>query len=232
MPFTTLDPTSTTAMKLANFFVSLLLSTFALANQIQSPDGANEEGLGYVNFDISYEIIERPEAKPAQPIEFTAAETATFNITFQNHEDQNVTIVGLAGSVIDATAGQESANITAQELGPFAVPINGSVNFQTAIQLTLPEGSFYLAPLLFVVKEEELMKVGIPPLSIFVSPPSMSFFNPKFLSVPLLIALVVIGGTYAMANSKSLGGKRETVARRGIKSKTADDGWLPDIHKK
>lgn len=219
-------------MKLRNLLFSFLLSSFAVADEKKLSDDASAGSLGYVNFDVSYNILERPDAKLTLPIEFTAKETATFNITFQNREDQNVTIVGLAGNVIDTMGGQEIANVTAQELGPFAVPVNDSVNFQTAIQLTLPEGSFYLAPLLFVVKEDELMKVGIKPVSIFVSPPPMSFFNPGFLSVQLVIGLVVIGATYALGNFRSSGTKRSKAARRGISDKSVDEGWLPDIHKK
>lgn len=236
-------------MKLAQLLSSFLLSCYAFADEdevttIIDPleetqnSGDSELGqLGYVNFDVSYDILERPGVQFTSPIEFASEETATFNITFRNNEASNITIVGIAGNVIDTMAGHEVANVTTQELGPFEVPVNESVNFRTAIQLTLPEGSFYLAPLLFVVREDELMKVGIKPVSIFVSPPAMSFFNPSFLSIQLLFAAVVIGAGYFFLESKNFGGKSGGKgARKGkkntdIRAATTDE-WLPDMHKK
>lgn len=190
----------------------------------QSSDESN-----FVNLNVSYEILERPKIRFDIPIEFDAKDVATLNITFQNNEESNVTVVGLTGSVIDAVVGYEVANVSAQELGPFVVPVNESVSFEAPIQLTLPEGSFILAPILYVVKSEELMKVGIRPFSIFISPPPMSFFNPGFLSIQVLLSLVVIGSAYLVINFRKQGNRKPK--RSTAQAKPVDDSWLPDVHK-
>ncbi|QLL33993.1 hypothetical protein HG536_0F03180 [Torulaspora globosa] len=184
----------------------------------------------FVNLNVTYDILEKPKINFNVPTEFAADETATFNITFQNNEDSNVTVVGLSGSVIDAMVGYEIANISAQELGPLNVAVNETVTFRAPIQLTLPEGSFFLAPILFIVKADKVMKVGIPPLSIFISPPPLSFLNPSFLSVQVLLGLVVVGTTYLVINFKKQGGR--STKKRSTKARPVDENWLPSIHKK
>ncbi|QLQ81605.1 hypothetical protein HG537_0F03660 [Torulaspora globosa] len=188
------------------------------------------EQRNFVNLNVTYEILEKPKISFSVPTEFVADETATFNITFQNNEDSNVTVVGFSGSVIDAVVGYEIANVSAQELGPFNVAVNETLNFQAPIQLTLPEGSFFLAPILFIVKADEVMKVGIPPLSIFISPPPLSFLNPSFLSVQILLGLIVVGTTYLVVNSKRQGGRN--TKKRSTKTRPVDEDWLPSIHRK
>lgn len=188
------------------------------------------EERNFVNLNITYEILEKPKINFNVPTEFVADETATFNITFQNNEDTNVTVVGLSGSVIDAMVGYEVANISARELGPFNVAVNETLNFQAPIQLTLPEGPFFLAPILFIVKADEVMKVGIPPLSIFISPPPLSFLNPGFLSVQILLGLIIVGITYLAVNFKKQGGRN--TKKRFTKTRPVDENWLPSIHKK
>lgn len=222
-------------MRLLSFFIAFILSKFVSAAEIEADELVEStEQPNFVNLDVSYEILEKPKFSFDTPIEFTTEEIATFNLTFLNNEDSNVTVVGLAGSVVDAITGYEVANVTAQELGPFNVAINGSANFQAPIQLNLPEGSFFLAPILFVVKADEVMKVGIRPLSIFISPPPLSFFNPGFLSVQVLLGLIIVGSTYLVVNSKNgkQGSKSKSTKKGAADKKPVDDSWLPSIHKK
>lgn len=221
-------------MKFVELILCFFFSTcFALEQEdldgISANLGDNHEEPNFINLDVSYHIDEQPGADLSEAMEFAFEESVTFNFKFQNNEDDNITVVGISGSVISNPDGYEVANITAQDIGPFVVPINETIQFQTRIQLNLPEGSFFLAPLLFTVKDEELVKVGIRPLAIYVSPPPMSFFNPSFISVQVIFGLVVVAISYVLLNLKKQSVKR---TKKSTSPRKVDESWLPDSYKK
>lgn len=183
----------------------------------------------FVNIDVTYDILEKPGLKFDQPLEFSAEEFATFNFTVKNNEDYNLTVIGISGNVVSNPGGLPVANITAQSVGPYEIPINGTLYFQTAIQLILPEGAFFVAPFIGILKDENAMRLGIRPLSVFVLPPAMSFFNPGFLSVQIIMGLLIAGITYLFMNSNKRVAKR---SKTPSKPNVLDESWLPNTHKK
>lgn len=221
-------------MKFIRLVLSFFFSTFFALAQENSEEISNNladrfEEPNLINLDVSYHIDERPGADLNEAMEFALEDFVTFNFNFQNNEDVNITVVGISGSVLTNPGGYEIANITAQEVGPFEVAVNESIQFQTRIQLNLPEGSFFLAPLLFTVKDEELLKVGIRPLPVYVSPPPMSFFNPSFISVQVIFGLVVVAISYSVFNRKKQSIKK---TKKSTSPKKVDETWLPDTYKK
>lgn len=189
---------------------------------------SSQEKPQHVDIDVTYDILEKPELKFDSPVEFAAEEYATFNFTLKNNEEVNITVVGISGHVISNPEGYQVANISERAVGPYEVPVNGTLNFQTAVQLILPEGSFYVAPLVAVVQDQKPMRLGIRPLSIFVSPPPMSFFNPAFISVQVILALLIAVLVVPLMNYF----KTDSKKAKAVKPTSVDESWLPETYKK
>ncbi|GAV53905.1 hypothetical protein ZYGR_0AK04070 [Zygosaccharomyces rouxii] len=183
-----------------------------------------------IDFDVGYNILEHLDTDLSRGVEFSMQEVATFNYSFTNNEKVNVSVVGVAGTVISTPDGYQVANITEQSIGPVPIGVNETANFQAGVQLVLPEGNFYMLPVLNVMKGGEPLRVGIRPLLITVNPPPLSFFNPSFLSVQILLGLLVAGATYAFITFNKPETKRRPV--KNAKPAVVDQSWLPDTYKK
>ncbi|GCE97742.1 increased recombination centers protein 22 [Zygosaccharomyces mellis] len=225
-------------MKLFQFTLCLLVNiclTLA-SNSSESIDiekSSNETAVeepSTIDFDVGYNILEHLDTDLSRGVEFSMQEVATFNYSFTNNENVNVSVIGVAGTVISTPDGYQVANITEQSIGPVEVGVNKTVNFQAGVQLILPEGTFYMLPVLNVIKDEEPLKVGIRPLLITVNPPPLSFFNPSFLSVQILLGLLIAGATYAFMTFNKSETKRRPV--KNAKPVIVDQSWLPDNYKK
>lgn len=221
-------------MQLVQLTLWLLCNSFfSLAEQAAGLETASNETAAsesqFIDFDVAYNIIGKT-TDFSNGLDFSMEEVATFNYSFANNEDSNVSVIAVAGSVVTSAEGYQVANITEQSIGPVPIAVNETVNFQAGIQLVLPEGSFYMLPVLYVMKDGKLMKIGIRPLLINVNPPPMSMFNPSFLSVQIILGLLIAGATYVVFTFS-----KPTSKKRRMKSATpisVDQSWLPDTYKK
>ncbi|AMD20743.1 HDL001Cp [Eremothecium sinecaudum] len=179
-------------------------------------------------FQIEYVIAEKPGFDYNTVTEFEKNENATLKFTFTNNEEVNVTVIGIGGAIIDANSQQAVANITEVNIGQLHVEVNGTIRFNQILNLALAEGDYYLLPNIFVVKEDELMRVATGPSVIKINPPPMSFFNPKFLAVQLAIWSVIGVSSYYALLSRP---KRTKVSKKNVPIRKIDESWLPDVHK-
>lgn len=214
---------------LLNAFLALAKRSSGLSDVGKSSNQSAIEEPSVVDYDVNYNILEHLSSDLSKGVEFSMQEIATFNYSFTNNEKVNVSVVGVSGTVISTPDGYQVANITEQPIGPIPVGVNETANFQAGVQLILPEGNFYMLPVLNVLKDEEPMRMGIRPLLITVNPPPMSFFNPSFLSVQILIGLLIAGVTYTFISFN----KPETRKKQVKAPKPASvDDWLPASYKK
>ncbi|AQZ13798.1 IRC22 (YEL001C) [Zygosaccharomyces parabailii] len=219
-------------MQLYQLIFYVILSALTVFAEEVVDRGSNETAQNesqFIDFNVTYNIVEKPAFDPSAGLEFSMEEIATFNYSFTNNENSNISVIGVAGTVIANPEGYQVANITEQSVGPVPIAVNETANFQSGIQLLLPEGAFYLLPVLFILKDEKVMKIGIRPLLINVNPPPMSLLNPSFLSVQILLGLLIAAATYVFLALKKPDPRKKTSEK--VSLGPVDHSWLPDTYK-
>ncbi|CCC71745.1 hypothetical protein NCAS_0I00770 [Naumovozyma castellii] len=212
---------------------------------IQEPVATEEQeqesqGLPQINLNITYDILERLDEDRANILEFQNLDFATLNYTFTNYEDSNVTVTGVSGNILTMPNGQMAANVTLGEIGPVEVAINDTVVFQQQLQFELPDGQYYLVPIVHLTKEDRDLRVTAPPSFIEIMEPPMSFFNWQFLLTQFTILAVCAAGGYytfvvrpqAFANDKKRVDKKKLKELDAQRPRDEDKSeWLPKEYK-
>ncbi|SJM86364.1 probable Increased recombination centers protein 22 [Zygosaccharomyces bailii] len=221
-------------MQLLQLIFYVVLSALVVFGEevVGLDSGSNETAQNesqFIDFNVTYNILEKPAFDLSAGLEFSMEEIATFNYSFTNNENSNISVIGVAGTVVANPEGYQVANITEQSIGPVPIAVNETANFQSGIQLLLPEGAFYLLPVLFVLKDDKVMKIGIRPLLINVNPPPMSLLNPSFLSVQILLGLLIAAATYVFLALRKPGTRKKTSEKVSVEP--VDHSWLPDTYK-
>ncbi|CUS21940.1 LAQU0S04e04346g1_1 [Lachancea quebecensis] len=219
-------------MKFSGIQLSLLALIRICQAEVDSGEGS-EEALQQANFDISYECLERDVGGLSSFMEFESGDNATLKYTFSNKEDLNVSVVGLGGRIYDVQKNEDAANISASAIGPLGVDINGTTEFQHVINLILREGDYVLSPDVYVQKENETMRVVTNPSLIRILPPPMSFFNPKFMLVQMVLGALIAAFSYFTFFKPSASSGRDA-KRQGSDGSASriESSWLPDNHQR
>ncbi|KAM3161984.1 Increased recombination centers protein 22 [Lachancea thermotolerans] len=219
-------------MKFSGIQVSILALLRVCLAEADSGEG-NQEALPHANFDITYECLERDVGGLSSFMEFENGDNATLQYKFTNKEDLNVSVVGLGGRIYDVQKNEDAANISASAIGPLDVDVNGTTEFQHVIKLVLKEGDYVLSPDVYVQKENETMRVVTNPSLIRILPPPMSFFNPKFMLVQMVLGALIAAFSYFtfFKPSASYGRDAKKLKPDGSVSRT-DSSWLPENHQK
>ncbi|SCU94623.1 LAME_0F08240g1_1 [Lachancea meyersii CBS 8951] len=198
-----------------------------------SPEAITERA----NFSVVYETLERGPGSMASFLEFEDHDNVTLRYTFSNNENASVSVVAVGGALHDIYTNEIAANISAAALGPIPVAVNETVEFQQIINLVLKEGNYILSPDVYVERnEEETIRVIANPNLIRILPPAMSFFNPQFMFVQLILAALIAGFSYLtfFKTDKSSGarGQKSKKSKAGPASQNLDASWLPENHQK
>ncbi|CCH40921.1 putative secreted protein [Wickerhamomyces ciferrii] len=198
-------------------------------------------------FDIDYNIVNKPNAAV---LEFYNGEEIVLNYTFTNHEDSEVTLVGLGGQFTNPANGQTVANITDAKLGPLIVPSGESQVFTQRLGINLPETNYLLVPGIYIVKDNSLALLSARSQLAIVTEASISIFNPQLLFLEfLLLATLSVGAYYVYINygasyfntaSKTAttpqvagkSGERPKIVTTDSGRKVVDESWLPEHHVK
>ncbi|CAI4038465.1 hypothetical protein SMKI_05G0760 [Saccharomyces mikatae IFO 1815] len=207
------------------------LSTATIANN--SSNIEQEHGIAEavaapsINIEVKYDVVGRePEGLNAF-LEFYAEDTATLAYNVTNLEDTNIIIVGVNGTIVTYPDGYPVADITAANVGPFEMEVNGTSKFGQDVTLNLPEGQYFLVPILLASRLNETMRIAAPPTLFEIISPPISFFNPQFLSVQVIFLAIIGGISYYYMKSRTT--QRPT---KKVTVKKVDESWLPETYKK
>ncbi|CEP60387.1 Irc22p LALA0_S01e09604g [Lachancea lanzarotensis] len=205
------------------------------ASEVAQDSAAEVDVPQRANYEIVYETLEKGPGGTASFLEFDDGDNVTLRYSFSNRESGNVSIVAVGGAIYDITTNEIAANVSAAALGPIPIAVNETTEFQQIINLILKEGDYALSPEIYVEKDQETMRVVANPSLLRILPPTMSFFNPQFMFIQLILATLIAGFSYftfvkprdgsnARINSKK--GKELAAAR----IKKFDSSWLPENH--
>lgn len=170
------------------------------------------------------------------------------NVQFQffNNENTSIHIAGYFGSFYYHKKGKIDdtpyANLTTSKIGPLAIEPGQNSTFDAKIMVNLPPDDFNLIISFFVGYQGEMIVIEADPIKVTISDPPVSFFDPKFLFVQLVLGLSVIGIGYALSNSylipyfeskksdSSL--KKQIVEKKSVNpgTKGYDESWIPSQH--
>ncbi|SCU91388.1 LAMI_0E05688g1_1 [Lachancea mirantina] len=193
--------------------------------------GEEEAGLPQIQFNLSYAIPDKqPVGSAGGFLEFDPYENLTLFYSLANHEESDIEVVGMGGEVLDLTSGEVVANVSIARIGPLEILTNHTENFEQVVNLVLNEGEYFLSPHIFVNKLGETMKVVANPTLIRILPPTMSFFDPKFLFIQIILFGLLVAYCYWGAATGLT--KAKNKSRRSEKhAKKIESSWLPDNHR-
>lgn len=183
--------------------------------------------LNIAQFNITYNIKGNSEINSFP--EFESGEDIVLNYNFTNYENNNVSVVGLGGNIVDMRNLEVIANITRGDINPIHISINSTGTFQQKLTLNLEEGQYYIVPNIFVVKNETLMNVEATPHTLRIIPSFMSIFNPKFLFIQAILLGIVGLISYYFVYVKQGSKPKKTYVNKPIK---VDSSWIPETYKR
>ncbi|CAI1946255.1 hypothetical protein SEUBUCD646_0E00790 [Saccharomyces eubayanus] len=181
-----------------------------------------------INLEVKYDIVGKESESPNTVFEFYAEDTASLVYNITNWEDNNITIVGVTGTIVTYPNGYPIANITAANVGPFEMEVNGTTKFGQDVTLSIPEGQYVLIPFLLAARSDEMVRVAAPPTLFEIASPPISFFNPQFLSVQIIVLAIVGGISYYYMKFKT----QQKPIKKNVAPKKVDESWLPETYKK
>lgn len=208
-------------------------------------------GLPTIGLDIVYNIEDRNQTSNDQPVSFDQDETIMLNYTVTNNEQNDMSVVGVSGSILSYPNGELVTQISLGEMDNLYAFPNTTLNFRQEVVIDLEPGLYYLFPIVHVTNETALAiverdstraedddvdistkTVAATPTIFSVEEPLMSIFNPQFLSIQLMV-IVIVGAAsyfYLNKNNNKINNKKakKTLAQR----KVDPTEWLPEQYKK
>ncbi|KAH3682692.1 hypothetical protein WICPIJ_006355 [Wickerhamomyces pijperi] len=189
---------------------------------------------------IDYNIIDFPKD---QPVSLYNGDEITVNYTFANHEDYEISVVGVGGQFLDPYTGEAKANITDARLGPLAIAPGAEINFQQRIGINLAPNNYVMVPGLYILRDTSLALIGTKTTLAIVTDRPISLFNPQLLVLELLfLAFIGAAGyfgyeyfTKASTAAPKLSKKQAKLNASASAAKstgTVNSEWLPDNLKK
>lgn len=211
---------TTIKMRLSNFFIGAA-SILSVVSAI--------EGVTKLNFDISYSVVGR-EGGPEDRIVYDENDVVHLMYTAVNHEDRDVTIVGISGTIVDPTTHDVLANLTTQTAGPYVITPGMNFSYGHKIPLSLTPGAYNLAPVNFLSVDDDIKIVPLRVQPIVIAEVDISPLEPKFLFLQLCLSAatgaVIYWAYQRQANPKITKKQLKEVA----KAVNVDDSWLPETY--
>lgn len=197
------------------------------------------------NFRIQYSVADKQDSI-SDVVSMTNGETYSLDYTVYNGEDEEVSIIGVGGSLNDPQSGAVSNNLTTGSIGPVVIPSGEAANFTQQINIDVAPGDYLVVPSIYAVYNSSMMLLGSRSQLISVEDPSISIFNPQLLLLELILLATLGGALYA---AYELFGKQYLRKNQPIKVATIkklvpadqtssskssgyDESWLPKQHLK
>lgn len=196
---------------------------------------ATDSNIPTANFNITYNLLDRDDYEENKFLSVDMDETILLNYTFVNHENYNVSVIGVSGEIISQETGQQVSKISFGELDDLFAQKNETLNFIQKVKFNIAAGQYFLFPMVHTVNEtakldetvEEVKPttVAVNPTLINMQEPLMSIFNPQFLSIQVMFLAVVGFFSYRYMNKME---NEKTEKQKPVNPKD----WLPEQYRK
>ncbi|KAF5096926.1 hypothetical protein D0Z00_002586 [Geotrichum galactomycetum] len=215
---------------------SLLLSSLFVFAQEEFEEEPVTPQLARFNIEpkfVAFESAETPD--------LVNGKETTVNFTVTNNEDYPVQVAAFGGYFSYPGQVTPYVNLTKTALSDVTVEGNSVKSFITNIKPTLPPTDFDLYFNFIVGYERQFSSVSIRPVSVTISDPPISAWDPKLLFVQVILggAVMILGyylsNTYILpyfvdpAESKKAAAVADKKASAS-KAKGYDESWIPKHH--
>lgn len=194
--------------------------------------GSAQQDTELTNFKLTYHIKEQPDLEPTEVAALWDGSHISLVYNFTNNEETDIRVVGLGGAFRDPLTGEYRVNLTSNSVGPVVVEPGQSIEVMQKIPLDFGAGSFYLAPRMFVVFNEELKVIQARGQLAVLKELPITFLNPQLLFVELLLLGLVGAAGYFLYTSYLQSYFKGTAPitkndDSSAKSSGYDPSWLP-----
>lgn len=207
-------------MRISTLFIGSL-SVFSAVRAV--------EGVTQLNFDISYNVVGRDEG-PEDRIEYDENDVIHLTYTAVNHEDRDVTIVGISGTLVEPTTHEVLGNLTTQTVGPYVIAPGQNFSYGHKIPLSLSPGTYDVAPVNFISFDDDIKIVPLRKQPIFITEVDISPFEPKFLFLQLCLSAATGAIIYWSYQRNATLTKDKKQLKKVAKSVNVDESWLPETY--
>lgn len=221
-------------------FTHLLLGALSIAGRVFANEAAKEAApesseVTLKNFNLHYYIEEFSEVAHEELLELYHGEKITLHYTFENREDEPITVVGVGGALRDPLTGEPKINLTANSVEPMVLPPGEATDLRQIINLDFQLGDFVLTPVVYVAFKDELKAVQAKAQLTTLRDPPVSFFNPQFLFLEFVLLALFGSLGYYLYNDKLQAYLKQTepvtkAAEVSGGSTSYDPNWIPAHH--
>lgn len=178
---------------------------------------------------VAFDPTERPD--------LTNGQETTVSFTVTNDEDYPVQIAAFGGYF--SYPGQDTpyANLTKTALSDVTIEGNSVKSFITNVKPTLPPTDFDLYFNFIVGYEKQFSSVSINPVSVTISDPPISAWDPKLIFVQVILGGGVMILGYYLSNTYILpyfvdptDTKKVDADKKTPKAQGYDESWIPKHH--
>ncbi|KAF5099604.1 hypothetical protein D0Z03_000978 [Geotrichum reessii] len=218
--------------------LSSLFLSFLLVSAQEEFDVEDESALQLTQFSIKPAFV---GFDPSKTPDLVNGQEATVNFTVTNGEDFPVQIAVFGGSFVYPGADTAYANLDRTPISDLTVEANSVKWFVRSIKPTLPPTDFDLHFSFIVGYENRFVTVPVPPVSVTISDPPISAWDPKLLFVQVILGGVVMALGYYLSNTYVLPyfvdpaerKKATTVTKKNESNANTqgyDESWIPKHH--
>lgn len=236
--------------------LTLLSSTLSLAQiNVQGEKDAMENGANTIvvdqsdtvekpvsaNITITYTILERPPYHISEFLEFETEDVATLNYTITNNQNTTYILNAVGGTIRTYDDSEIAANITAGKFEQVLyVGVNQTVSVQQRVTfLNMKDGDYYIQPKVYFQEadttdetEDNEIELGAQLTLMTIMKPPMSFFNPQFLSIQIVLFGAIGSVSYFFMNYTLKGKKKKSTTTQTSMKPVDPSSFLPDQYKK
>lgn len=183
-------------------------------------------------FNANYIIEEFPDHRREQVVVVYNGKKITLRYSITNEEDDTMTLVGIGGSILDPLSGLPRYNMTANSVQPIIINPHESGSLRQVIEMEFVAGNYILSPSVYVSFRDQLKEIKVGTQLIAVSDIPVSFFDPQFIFLVLIMSIAFGTIGYYIYSSYFQKYFRKTAPLASISNTTGtgsglDPSWVP-----
>lgn len=208
-------------------------SKTATDDEVQPPVSADDIVL--TDFELTYVLEAFEDAEPTELIELLNAKPLAVVYSLVNHEEKDITVVGLGGTFRNPMNGEVMTNITATSIGPLVVNPGKSVTFKQKINLNMVAANYVMNPMVYIAYDNALKVIDARSQLVTVVEEPISLLNPQLLFVEIILVAViaaVVHFLYPNLYKTYIQGTAPVKVPATSKGTTSgyDPNWIPKSH--